>query len=174
MAADPRLAEYRFQAAFNGDFFTGLSPADPKTEAAYRRAIDDPALKAFSFAEWGGTACAGVPGEPDEPQRIAAYARFRLLELLTFLKKPEAAAQEWQYISDNYEEDSPGYRYASLANTFWEAFLKSHYIDDGCAAVKAEAAEFSGEVFGPLNYGLNNPGPTMDTICPFHWEKEKK
>jgi hypothetical protein len=157
--------EYRFQAAFDGDYFTNIALYD-RSKEYYERAIYVSSLKAFSFEEYCPDA--GVITEPDEPQRIMAYARFRLLELLVYLQKMNDAENIWEYLANNYSETTPGYRYASLANSFWEAYHNANSIDEACSAVRNEAQQFEQEVFGTLNYGAKNPSPTLDTICPFH------
>jgi hypothetical protein len=165
MWVDPGDPEYRFQAAFDGDHFINIALYD-RSKEYYERAIHVSSLKAFSFEEYCPDA--GVITEPDEPQRIMAYARFRLLELLVYLQKMNDAENMWEYLANNYSETTPGYRYASLANSFWEAYHNANSIDEACSAVRKEAQQFEEDVFGTLNYGANNPGPTLDTICPFH------
>ena len=165
MWVDPGDPEYRFQAAFDGDYFTLIGLYD-KSEKLYKRVINDSALKAFSFEEYCPDA--DVITEPDEPQRIMAYARFRLLELLVYLQKMDAAENAWEYLATHYTETTPGYRYASLSNSFWEAYHNANSIDEACLAVRNEAQQFEEEVLRTLDYGGNNQGPTLDTICPFH------
>ncbi len=165
---DPK---YRFQAAFDGDYFINIALFD-RSKEYYERAIHNSSLKAFSFEEYCPDA--GVLTEPDEPQRIMAYARFRLLELLVYLQKMNDAENMWEYLANNYSETTPGYRYASLANSFWEAYHNTNSIDEACSAVRNEAQQFEQEVFGTLNYGAKNPGPTLDTICPFHSDEGGK
>ena len=72
------------------------------------------------------------------------------------------------YLRTNYPLGSPGYIYAYLANTFWWEYVKDEDITAACAAVRREAEKSSTDVFGLFeNYGTLNPGPTLDTICPF-------
>jgi hypothetical protein len=171
MWLDPGDPIYRFQAAFYADDYTTIALYD-RSEAMYRRTINDSSLKPFYSQEWGKKnnryACDGKSTEPDEPQRIIAYSRFRLLELLVYLQKMDAAESDWEYIVANYPESSVGYQYASLANTFWEAYQKGNNIGDACATVQDETYKDSDSILGPLKYGEGLiHGPTLETICPF-------
>lgn len=170
---DPGEPSYRFQAAFNADYYIEIKLYD-RSEASYRRAINDSSLKPYYSLEWGKEnnrqRCDGKSPEPNEPQRIIAYARFRLLELNIYLHEIGAAKSGVLYLADNYKETTPGYRYALLAITFWDAYSVRNKIDDACAAVRYEAAQFEEEVFGPMNYGKYYPVPSLETICPFHSE----
>jgi hypothetical protein len=167
---DPGEPEYRFQAAFFADYYVQIALYD-RAEKLYRRAVLDPSLKKFSLHEWGrepGYSCDDYEDtDPGEAQRIIAYARFRLLELNAFLEDLAAAESGAVYLSENYREGMNGYPYAVLGIAFWEAYQVDHRIEDACAAVRREAAQQSDVVFDPLYYGKANPGPTMDTICPF-------
>jgi hypothetical protein len=175
MWEDPGEPSYRFQAAFNADYYTKIALYD-KSEASYRKAINDSSLKPYYSQDWGKEnnrwRCDGKPAEPYEPQRIIAYARFRLLELNIYLQEMGAAKSGVLYLADNFKETTPGYRYALLAIAFWNAYSVRNNLDDACATVRYEAAQFEKEVFGPLDYGDGViRGPTMETICPFHSDK---
>ena len=161
---DPGTPEYIFQAAFDGDYCAELGLYQ-QSEKAYRKAISDSALKSFTFY---GDGC-GNPEywEPDDPQTILAYARFRLLELLVYLKEWNAAQVEWNYLSGTYTQETPGYWYSVLAGVFWDAYQTENDIEKACEAVEKMAAQNSREIFNPLYFGTLNPGPTLDTICPF-------
>jgi hypothetical protein len=169
---DPGDPEYRFQAAFNGDYYSQIHLYD-QAEESYRRAINDSSLRKFSMQEWskealGDWCTVPIDTEPGEPQRIIAYARLRLLELNVFQQKMAAAESGWIFISENYTETNPGYRYAILAKTFWETYQSRRNIADACAAVKNQAAQDQEGILGPLHYGESAiPGPTVETICPF-------
>jgi hypothetical protein len=165
MWTDPGVPEYRFQAAFDGDYYAAIGLYD-KSEKMYLRAINDSALKAFSYKD--SNYCSN-PGEsdPNEPQWIMAYARFRLLELYVNLQRMNDAENEWYYLAHNYQSTTPGYPFSSLANTFWKAFQADNNIGNACVAVKNTAGQYDKDRFGLMNYGYLNPGPTLDTICPF-------
>ncbi len=138
MWRDPGDPVYRFQAAFFGDYYVGIALYD-RAEASYHRAISDPSLRQFDFRKWAkdiGLGCGGVT-EPGESERIAAYARLRLLELLVFLQKMDAAEMQWAYVHDHYRESTPGYPYARLADTFWGAYTSSHLLGEACSAVRS-------------------------------------
>jgi len=163
---------YRFQAAFNGDYYSNIALYD-RSEAMYRRTIIDSSLKSFYSLDWGKKNnrdwCDGKPHEPEEPQRIIAYARFRLLELLVYLQKMDAAESDWAYITANYPETAIGYPYASLAKTFWDAYQNGKNIDEACTEVRDLASKDSDDILEPLKYGEGLiQGPTLDTICRFH------
>ena len=75
------------------------------------------------------------------------------------------------FFAENYKPADPGYRYAVLGIQFWEAYKVRGNIDDACAAVREEASKQPDAVFSPIYYGWGNPGPTLDTFCPFHSEE---
>jgi tetratricopeptide (TPR) repeat protein len=167
---DPGDPVYRFQAAFYADYYSSIGLYD-RSEALYRRAIVESSLKSYYSYGWRIKGKGGM--DPDEPRRIIAYARFRLLELLVYLHKMGAAESHWQFIAANYPETVPGYRYAMLARFFWEAYQAGGNIGEACAAVKEEAARNPEEILDYLNYGeYQVRGPTLDNICPFRTETE--
>jgi hypothetical protein len=175
MWMDPGDPQYRFQTVFSGDYYSAISLYD-RSETQYRKAINDSTLKRFSNKDWRDKnnigECKWEPYDPDEPQRIISYARFRLVELLVFLKKMNSAESLVIYLDDNNKETTPGYRYALLAITFWNAYQVNKNIGDACKAVRYEAAQHSEEIFGSLDYetgGLSSP--TLENICPFHSDK---
>jgi hypothetical protein len=154
---------YIFQAAFDGVYYAEKS-LYTQSKTSYGKAIYDQTLKLYTFK---GITC-GNPENPDAAQIILAYSRFRFVELLAFLHRTSEAEGEWRYLSENYPEGTPGYRYALLANTFWEAYQTEDHIDNACAAVRDEDAQYQKEISEPLYFGTAEPGPTLDTICPFH------
>ncbi len=167
MWTDPGIPEYRFQAAFDGDYFLSVGLYD-RSEKSYLRAISDPTLKEFSYQDWVDGQCSNMgPIAPNEPQRVIAYARLRLLELHVFLRKIDDAGTEAQYLAIHYQESTPGYRYSALAGIFWETYQTERDISDACAAVRKEAQQYQDELFSSFTYGYENRGPDADTICPF-------
>jgi hypothetical protein len=167
MWTDPGAPQYRFQAAFDGDYYAWLGLYD-KSEKMYQQALDDSTLKAY-FKENPIGACSTPPvANPDEPQQIIAYTRFRNLELHVNLQKLSDAENDWEYLETNYPPGTPGYLFATFAKTFWEAYQTDNNIDTACLAVKDMAGLYEKERFGLMYYGDLNPGPTLVTICPFH------
>ncbi len=169
MWRDPGDPVYRFQAAFAGDYYTTIALYD-RAEASYRKAVGDPSLRRFDFPEWAeenfGRSCGGV-SDPSEAQRIAAYARLRLLELLVFLRKTAVAESEWKFMTENPREADPGYAYSRLADAFWRAYSENHDLGEACSAVRSAAEQNTRAVFDWMEYGTYNLGPTPETICPF-------
>jgi hypothetical protein len=164
MWTDRGAPRYRFEAAFDGDYFSEIALFD-KAEASYRQAIDDPSLIHYIFDEYVCTD--RKDWEPDDLNTIIAYARFRLVELIVFLQKMKEAESEFSQLVHDFPEQAPGYQYAFLGNKFWETYQKEKNINDACSAVRAEAAKQPDAVFDPIYFGYNNPGPTLETICPF-------
>ncbi len=166
MWTDPGNPEFRFQAAFDGDYFA-LRGLFDKSEARYRKALNDPSLKPFTNENYH--VCYN-PGDfdPDESQEIMAYARFRLMELEAFLGKLGAAETDWRYLTTQYEESAPGYNFVLLADAFWETYRADNNISDACSAVRTLAEKNEKPGFGLMDYGALNPRPTLDTICPFY------
>ena len=165
MWTDPGVPKYRFQAAFDGDYYAAIGLYD-KSESLYLRSINDFTLKAFSYNDSSYCSNPG-PSDPNEPQWIKAYARFRLLELFVSLRRMTEAENEWYYLAHNFQPTTPGYPFALLANTFWEAYQTDNNIDDACMAVKNASVQYAQDGFGLMNYGYLNPGPKPGTLCPF-------
>lgn len=169
MWTDPGIPVYRFQAAFDGDYYAAVGLFD-KSEALYKKSIKDPALKSYSYQVWvaeamGAYCSLGIETEPNEPQWITEYARFRLLELHVAMNDIGAAWYDWKFIFGVYSFDSP---YASLAGSFWQNYLSSGNITDACLAIKQVATLNKKDIFDRFSsYGFFNPGPTVDNICPF-------
>jgi hypothetical protein len=174
MWIDPGSPTYRFEAAFDGDYFTGAGLFD-KAEASYRRAIHDTNLPAFDYAEWSEKVydgyCRNDFSDPDEALKIVAYSRLRLLELHVFLGRQEDAKADWEYIRTHYSEGTAGYVYAALAKTFWDTYSANADIGTACAAVREQSDENESEVFVwmILLYGFNNSSlsRSQSAICPF-------
>ncbi len=167
MWTDPGTPRYRFQAAFDGDYYAWHGLYD-KSEKMYLKAINDTALKVYLKEDPIG-GCVTPPKEnPDEPTQIMAYTRFRIMELHAYLHKINEAENELNYLVSNYEATTPGYLFASWADIFWKAFQVDQNIDDACSAVMDAAGPYEKTGFGLMFYGDLNPGPTLDTICPFH------
>jgi hypothetical protein len=162
---------YRFQAAFDGDYFTSLG-LDDRAEVSYSNTINSSTLKPGSSVDWrrDHNCYIGEDEKPDttEPQRIKAYARFRMVELFAKTNSLSKAKAQWQFLKDNYLLNTPGHIYAYLANVFWQEFQKKEDISAACALVREESEKNKDEVFALFGeYGFGNPGPTVDDICPF-------
>ncbi|MGB7539933.1 MAG: hypothetical protein WBM17_15440 [Anaerolineales bacterium] len=171
MWTDPGSPNYRFEAAFDGDYFT-LAGLYDKAEASYLRAVHDKNLPAFDYSQWSEKAlnvgCWGDYSDPDEPYRIVAYARLRLLELFAFLDRQNDAKADWEYLRTHYSEKTAGYVYAALAKTFWDSYSAGGDIKSACAAVRDQSEANQNDIFGPMGpYGYNSLYLTPKTICPF-------
>jgi hypothetical protein len=169
MWTDPGVPEFRFQAAFDGDYYAFVGFYD-RAEASYFQAIHDPSLKTLDT--WTEAGLLGHDCSPskdsDEPLRIMAYARLRLLELYAYLGRNEDAAAEWDYLDAHYSVGTTGYPYASLAKTFWNSYSADGDVGSACAAVRDQSKSGEGDVFGPMKaYGYGNLTPTPETICPY-------
>jgi hypothetical protein len=168
MWTDPGTPIYKFQAAFDGDYYSRISLFD-KSEASYRMVIQDPSLKPYEFNDYG---CVDRKNwEPDDPTTIIAYTRFRLVELLAFGNLISEANVELAQLAGDFPEGAQGHQYAYLAASFWDAFQANKDIDAACEAVRSEAAKQPETVFDPIYYGWANEQGSVDTICPFHSDK---
>ncbi|MGB7538904.1 MAG: hypothetical protein WBM17_10220, partial [Anaerolineales bacterium] len=171
MWTDPGIPEYRFQTAFDGDYYVTVGLLD-RAESMYLQALSDPKLEAFIWKEWAkyfGIFC-GIDwqiSEPNEPQYIRAYTRLRLLELYVYQEKIDEAKTIWQSIN-GHKATITEKSYASLAQTFWVTFQSGNSIEAACNIIEGKAAEMKEELFSWMVYGYQNPGPTAETICPFH------
>jgi hypothetical protein len=163
--------QYRFQAAYDGDYYSYIGLFD-QAEISYLRAVFDESLKPGSKADWkrdGGCALdAGDQPDYAEPQSIKAYARFRLVELYVRVGRVMEAEYHRTYLRNEFPLGAAGYMYAYLANAFWWEYVKEEEISAACARVRQEAEKYAESVFDPFAaYGSLNPGPTVDTVCPF-------
>jgi hypothetical protein len=170
MWTDPGIPRYRFQAAFDGDYYVTVGLFD-RAEFLYLLALNDPELEPFIWREWAekfGIFCSvdWFISEPNEPLYIRAYTRLRLLELYVYLEKMEEAKAVWIYFN-GHKATITEFSYASLAQAFWETYETGNSIDAACQLVNEKAVEIKEELFSWMVYGYQNPGPAAETICPF-------
>jgi hypothetical protein len=163
--------EYRFQAAYDGDYYSYLG-LFRNAETMYLRAVFDSSLRPGSYGDWtrDGECPQAGDNKPDatEPRKIQAYARFRLVELLVRAGRVLEAQMHWDFLRTNFPIGAPGHIYSYLANVFWWEYVKEENVAAACAVVKQEAEKNKAEVFGLFGaYGQWNPGPTVENICPF-------
>ncbi len=163
--------QYRFQAAYDGDYYSYLG-LFRTAETMYLRAVFDSSLQPGSYVDWSrdGECPLAENAKPDatEPQKIQAYARFRLVELLVRVGRVLEAQTHWDFLRTHFPIGAPGHIYSYLANAFWWEYVKEEDVSAACAVVKQEAEKNKAEVFGLFGaYGQWNPGPTVDNICPF-------
>jgi hypothetical protein len=175
MWSDPGSPTYRFEAAFDGDYFTAVGLFD-KAEASYRRAIHDTSLLAFDYTEWSEKVydgyCWNDFSDPDEAYKIVAYARLRLLELYVFLGRQDEAKIVWEFIRTHFSEATAGYAYAALAKVFWDSYSSDGDIEAACTQVREMTHENTEEVYlwMVLLYGSENYSFYLSlkkSICPF-------
>ncbi len=167
MWTDPGVPYFQFQAAFAGDYYSAVGLYD-KAEKSYGRAIEDPSLKPYVF---DGSMCSNrKPWYPQDPDYVVAYARLRLVELLAFLGNDADAEKQLNQLESKFPKQKPGHQYTILAEEFWRMYSPEKDIESACAAVREEAARRPEEIFDPLYFGYQDPGPTLETICPFHSE----
>jgi hypothetical protein len=163
--------EYRFQAAYDGDYQAFLGLYD-RAETSYLRAVFDESLKAGSRGDWrrDGDCHPAEEEKPDaaEPGTMQAYARFRLVELFVRVGRVMEAESHRSYLRVNSPLGNPGYIYAYLANVFWWKYVETEDVGAACAAVRTAAGENKQDVLELFDeYGGANPGPTLDSLCPF-------
>lgn len=171
MWTDPGIPRYRFQAAFDGDYYVTVGLFD-RAETLYLQALNDSELEPFIWREWAekfGIFCSvdWYISEPNEPLYIRAYTRLRLLELYVYLGKMKEGEVVWQYIN-GHRSTATEYSYASLAQVFWETLQTGNGIDAACNSVNEKAVDMHDDLFSWMVYGYQNTGPASDTICPFH------
>jgi hypothetical protein len=163
--------QYRFQAAYDGDYYAYIGMFD-RAEISYLRAVFDESLPSGSRGDWmrdgGCKSEAAVKPDSSEPPSVKAYARFRLVELLVRIGRVREAESHRTYLRNAYPLGSPGYLYAHLANIFWWGYMQEEDISAACVRVRQEAEKHAADVFNPFTtYGSLNPGPTIGNICPF-------
>jgi tetratricopeptide (TPR) repeat protein len=133
----------------------------------YWQAIKDPALEAWNvernewMPEWtdpGTPTPTHPPPDPDQGDRVEAYARFRIVVTNLLLGHSEEAEAQYQNLLDLHPAGNPGHPYAQMATRL------------GCAAARTFAEENSGEILGSLGwavYGEANRDYDAEDICPF-------
>jgi tetratricopeptide (TPR) repeat protein len=145
----------------------------------YWQAIKDPALEAWNvernewMPEWtdpGTPTPTHPPPDPDQGDRVEAYARFRIVVTNLLLGHSEEAEAQYQNLLDLHPAGNPGHPYAQMATRFYDAYQGSNSIGMGCAAARTFAEENSGEILGSLGwavYGEANRDYDAEDICPF-------
>ena len=173
--SSPTLKIHAVQA---GDVASQLQKFEQALEL-YWQAIEDPSLEAWNvernewMPEWtdpGTPTPTHPPPDPDQGDRVEAYARFRIVVTNLLLGRYEEAEAQYQKLLDLHPVGNPGDPFAQMASAFWEAYQASTQVADGCAAARAFADQNQGEILGSLGwavYGEANMTYDAEDICPF-------
>ncbi len=123
MWSEPVSPLYRFQAAYDGDYFTSIGLYD-RAERNYLNAINSQTLKPGSTVDWERDhQCPVNPGEkpdPTERQTITAYARLRLLELYMYLWPDEGCRSSLEGLGDRFPRRKTGKSICNSSKCFLE------------------------------------------------------
>jgi hypothetical protein len=166
--------QYRFQAVQDGDDLTRFGDLD-RALTSYRRAIGEDRLKPFQLFRTPASILRryGAPApasDPTERQRLAAYARFRLVLIHLLQGDDEEAETELRSLQEAHPEGDPGQAFSEMAQAFWDAYVSEREIESGCEAAVDYAIRHANEVLIPLgssNYGYRNRDYLPEDICPF-------
>jgi len=167
---------HRFQAVQDGDQAAVFGEFD-RALSLYRHAIYDPELLSWSQGRWwpdnwyrlsqGG---ATPTPDPNEPPRLRAYARYRILLLHAARGYLPEARIVYDTLEQMFPAGSPGHPYAQLAAAFWNSFQAGQRMDEGCHGAIEYAEAHPEEILEPLGsgfYGWFNRDYVPEDICPF-------
>lgn len=162
---------YRFQAVQDGDDASLCSDYE-RALAFYRQVISDDQLLGWSPGQllpdsaYGGGAT--PTPDPDERQRLSAYAGYRTM--LVYLVQgllPEAESA-YATLRVEFPPGSAGWPYVELATVLWEAYAAQEEIGPACDAAIEYAMDHYEAILEPLNfYGSFNRDYNPADICPF-------
>src|SRR3990170_4381099 len=163
-------AGYRFQAAQDGDDAPKAHRYDPAL-AFYQQVLLDEGL--LPIGPSGEAMCEGtiLPyADPDERQRLEAYASFRIMLLHAQRGLVEDAKAAHEAMLQKYPTGAAGHAYAELAEAFWDDYQESHDMGLACTAAIQFAQDHAADVLTPLGretYGWVNRDYAPEDICPF-------
>ena len=171
----PTLKIHAVQA---GDVAAQLEKYEQALEL-YWQAIEDPSLEAWNvernewMPEWtdpGTPTPTHPPPDPDQGDRVEAYARFRIVVTNLLLGRNDEAEAQYQNLLDLHPAGDPGNLFAQMATAFWEAYQTTSQVANGCAAAREFVDQDAGEILGSLGwatYGEANKSYGPEDICPF-------
>jgi len=143
---------YRIHAFHDGDAALRAGEYITATQL-YQQVIEDEALQTW--------------GTPEEPEILAALARFRLVQVRLLQGDRIGAEQLYYQLEATYPLNPVGKAIGRVAQTFWTAYSTSNNLTAACAAA-ASAVNANPAFLDFLNsYGRANPTYTPDDVCPF-------
>ena len=171
--------QYRFQAVEFGDREI-LYKNYKKALSFYQSAIFDPSLEAWTrerlmypllnIGVTPGPNDATPMPDPDEYDRIVAYATYRSMILHAYLGQTDIAKKEHETLLATFLPASPGFPYAEIGDQFWKTYRFTGKMAEACQSAIQYAASHD-EVLKPLwdadTNGLENHKYTPKDICPF-------
>jgi tetratricopeptide (TPR) repeat protein len=171
----PTLKIHAVQA---GDVASQLSNYEEALEL-YWQTIEDPSLEAWNVErnEWmpawtdpGTPTPTHPPPDPDQGDRVEAYARFRIILTNYLLGRVDEAEEQYRLIQSIHPPGDPGHPYAQLASTFIDTYQDTSLIGKACAAARNFADQNAMDITVPLGwavYGEANMSYGAEDICPF-------
>ncbi len=181
--------EYRFQAVQDGDQATLWGEYD-KALAWYQQAIFDSQLDWWSperrlyeqarHTIWGDPTPTPLPQpKPDLAERdnLAAYARFRILLLLSRRGMDGDAKVVYDTLLKKFPVGQAGHAYAQMATVFWSSYQAEHSLKQACAGAieyaathEAEILSYIGDIKGDYDHryhGSQSHEYEPQDVCPF-------
>lgn len=169
------LSRYRFRVSQAAD--DALVAGDYQTALTlYRQVIEDNSLLPFNpglFLPPTSRQLNGHPldlTDPAEPDRLAAYAYFRLMLVYAAQDEGQRVLLTNEIIQGTFPPESAGHPYALLAAQFWRRYPINQDISYACSRVRIYADDHLDEVITPLGdafYGWLGRGYSRDDLCPF-------
>ncbi len=146
---------YRYHAFSDGELAWNAGNMT-EAEALYRQVIDDPALESWRPA----------PDDIGEQEGLRALARWRMVLLSLQIENYIQAQDQYDTLQLNAPTGTPAVAMAAFSRTFWETYLKTNDINQGCqAALTLPEAE---NVVEFLNlFGYANRVYEVKDLCPF-------
>jgi hypothetical protein len=173
--------EYRFHAIQDADLETSLGDYDTALYL-YNQVISNGNLdwwsrerqkfeqsKLNSLWEHTPTPSVGPLEDKTEYPRLAAYAYYRIMLLQLVQDHESDANTTYNILQKEFSSDPYARPYVEMASAFWEAYLSTHKMYDGCAATIQYAVEHP-EILTPLGsdyHGSQSHIYVPDDVCPF-------
>jgi hypothetical protein len=172
--------EYRFQAVQDADRLVLLGQYDA-ARALYQDAIFSDKLKWWSPALKGyweaaffdrtfGTPSPPVPSpDPSEYSLLAAYARFRILQVFALNGWIQDGEVLLTGIQKTVPQGTPGAVFAEAARVFWEQYRASLDVSAACEPAISHIAQTPGvlNALGSADHGLQSHRYRPTDTCPF-------
>jgi len=164
---------YRFQAIEDGD--NAILCGDfTKALRSYQLALTD-----NNLLDWKQIILYDPPTiiktadnpDPEERPRLEAYGHYRLMLLYAKLGLYQEAQDEYATIVAKIANNSSGYAYAELANSFWSKYQSSRDIMAACEEASSYAYDNYEAIIDPLSskyyFYSSRIYDDAEDMCPF-------
>ncbi len=137
-------AVYRFQRAADGDLAFALNQLDRALDAYQDVLFEANLLESDQYSpQLAYCSELGSLVDPalteNEWDRLAAYARWRILLINALQGAPDAMQVVYETLQEKFPEGNPGHAYTVIASAFWETYQTAQDIQTACEAANTEA-----------------------------------